>query len=205
MTEPDLKETFNPGVERVASVYAEAVYSEAEAQHALEQVREELHGILALTEADEAMRSFLLGGVVGRTVRDATIREAFGDRVHPVVFNFLLVLSDHDRLNLLKPIVSTFEEMSEEKSGKVRATVVAAAPLPEDQRERLTNQLREITRRDPILEVTIDPELLGGLIVQVGDWRYDASVRRQLEVLRDQLIESSSHEIQVGRDRFGSA
>ena len=60
-------------------------------------------------------------------------------------------------------------------------------------------------KREPVLIPKVDPDILGGLIVQVGDWRYDASVRHQLDIIRNQLIESSSHEIQVGRDRFSSA
>ena len=65
-------------------------------------------------------------------------------------------------------------------------------------------QLRDLWQREPILESAVDPDLLGGLVVQVGDWLYDASVRTQLETLRNQLITRSSHEIQSGRDRFSS-
>ena len=59
-------------------------------------------------------------------------------------------------------------------------------------------------RLEPILDLTLDPELLGGLIVRVGDWQYDGSVSGRLKTLRDHLIARSSHEIQSGRDRFSS-
>ena len=51
---------------------------------------------------------------------------------------------------------------------------------------------------------SVEPELLGGLVVQVDDWVYDASVRTRLDILRKQLVERSSHAIQSGRDRFSS-
>jgi F-type H+-transporting ATPase subunit delta len=54
------------------------------------------------------------------------------------------------------------------------------------------------------LQEQVDPDLLGGLIVRVGDWVYDASVRRELETLRSELIARSSHEIQSRRDQFSS-
>ena len=55
-----------------------------------------------------------------------------------------------------------------------------------------------------MLATKIDPDLLGGLVVRVGDWLYDASVRTQLETIRNQIIARSSHEIQSGRNRFSS-
>jgi F-type H+-transporting ATPase subunit delta len=102
-------------------------------------------------------------------------------------------------------VIAVYTALLEDRTGKVRVSVQTAAPLPEDQRSRLVSQLRELTKREPLLEEKVDPDLLGGLVVQVGDWRYDASVRHQLEIIRNQLIESSSHEIQTGRDRFSTA
>lgn len=82
--------------------------------------------------------------------------------------------------------------------------VRSAAPLSEPHAERLRHELRESFHKEPILAMKVDPDLIGGLMVKVGDWLYDASVRTQLETLRHQLIESSSHAIQSGRDRFSS-
>ena len=65
-------------------------------------------------------------------------------------------------------------------------------------------ELRTAFGRDPLLETSIDPDLLGGLTVQVGDVLYDASIRTRLEQMRTQLIERSSHAIQSQRDRFSS-
>ncbi len=77
-------------------------------------------------------------------------------------------------------------------------------PLPDDQLERLRNELRGALRREPILETRVDPDLLGGLVVQVGDWVYDSSVRSRVADIRNQLIERSSHEIQSRRNRFSA-
>jgi F-type H+-transporting ATPase subunit delta len=82
--------------------------------------------------------------------------------------------------------------------------VRSAVPLPDDQRERLLNQLRATLQREPILQTRVDENLLGGLVVRVGDWVYDASVKTRLETIRHQLTERSSHEIQSRRDRFSS-
>src|SRR5262249_14877400 len=98
-----------------------------------------------------------------------------------------------------------YRDLLEERTGKVRVRVRSAVPLAEDHRQRLERELRETLRREPVLEATVEPDLLGGIVVQVGDFLYDASVRSRLDAIRDQLVERSSHEIQTGRDRFSSA
>ena len=77
--------------------------------------------------------------------------------------------------------------------------------MPAEQRQHLEQTLRGALQLEPILDTRIDPELLGGIIVKVGDWRYDASVQTSLKTIRDQIIARSSYEIQSGRDRFCSA
>jgi F-type H+-transporting ATPase subunit delta len=75
----------------------------------------------------------------------------------------------------------------------MRVTVTTAVPLPDDQRERLRQELREKYKKEPVLTTKVDPALLGGLVVKVGDWLYDASVRTRLTNIRKQLIERGSH------------
>jgi F-type H+-transporting ATPase subunit delta len=114
-------------------------------------------------------------------------------------------LNDHERLDLLRPIVAAFRELRDQRAGRMRVQVRSAVPLPDDQREQLLQQLRATFHTEPLLETQVDDDLLGGLVVRVGDWLYDHSVRSQLETLRDQIIARSSYEIQSGRDRFSTA
>lgn len=192
--------------QRIARVYAEALLDEAQKHNAAEETLADLEVLLRdVTAADPLIASFFLGGVIGRETRANVLRDAFGGRVSDILLNFLLVLNEHDRLELLKPILLSYRTLLEERTGKVRVLVRSAEPLPDDQKDRLTGELREVLHREPVLEMSVDPNLLGGLVVQVGDWLYDASVKNRLENMRDELVERSSHEVQVGRDRFSSA
>jgi len=132
------------------------------------------------------------------------IQSVFGTRASELFVNFLLVLNKHERLDLIRPILAAFRELSDERAKRLRVKVRSAVPLAEDQQARLRNELQETFHREPLLETAVEPDLLGGMIVSVGDWVYDASVRSQLETLRKQLIERSSYEIQSGRNRFSS-
>jgi len=75
----------------------------------------------------------------------------------------------------------------------MRVVVNSAVPLPDDQRERLLHELRKKYRKEPVLTIRVDPALLGGLVIRVGDWLYDGSVRMRLDNIRKQLIERGSH------------
>jgi F-type H+-transporting ATPase subunit delta len=75
-------------------------------------------------------------------------------------------------------------------------------PLSDEQLERLKQAITQATGLDPVVAVRTDEELLGGMIVQVGDHVFDSSVRNRIETIRNQLLARSSYEIQTGRDRF---
>ena len=192
--------------QRIARVYAAALLNAAEKQGKVEEVLDEFDSLVSdLFPAEPQLEAFLSSGAIGRRQKEPLIRSAFQGRASDVFLNFLLVLNDHDRLGMLRAILAEAQELRNQRVGRLRIQVQSAVPLPDDQRERLVQQLREKFQKEPILETRVDPELLGGLVVQVGDWVYDGSVRTQLENIRNQIIERSSHEIQSRRNRFSTA
>src|SRR5262249_14511715 len=158
----------------------------------------------ALSRADPARETSLPSGAAARDRKRALIKKTFDGRASETLANFLLVLNNHDRLDLLRPILKAYKDLYEDRTGHMVAEVRSAKPLSEQQAERLRQELRETFHREPILAARVDENLLGGLMIRVGDWVYDATVRTQLDSLRNQLIERSSHAIQSGRDRFSS-
>jgi F-type H+-transporting ATPase subunit delta len=191
--------------QRVARVYAESLIKAAEKQGAADEVLEELESLIQDVFRQEPLfETFLASYAIDRKHKAAAIQSAFKDRANELFFNFLMVLNTHDRLELLRPILTAYRELNDERARRMRVQVRSAAPLPEDQRERLARELRETFRLEPILEEQVVPDLLGGLTVRIGDWLYDASVRTRLDDIRNNLITRSSHEIQSGRDRFST-
>jgi len=193
------------GTQRVARIYAEAVLGAAEKQKQSGEILEELEALTQqVFRADPHFQAFLASSAMGRERKAHVIRKAFENRASELLVNFLLVLNEHERLDLLQPITTAYRDLRDERGGRVRVQVSTAVPLPDDQRERLRQQLAESLHKDPVLELQIDPELLGGMVVRVNDWLYDYSVRAQLEDIRKQILVRSSYEIQSRRDRFSS-
>jgi F-type H+-transporting ATPase subunit delta len=189
----------------VAKVYAEAILRAAEARNEEDELYEELRALLnEVLPADSRLEAFLSSGAIGKHAKAEVIRTAFSGRASNLLVNALLVLNDHERLDQLRAISAAYGQLRDQRSGRIGVMVRSAVPLPDDQRERLLQQLRETFHKEPLLETQVDHNLLGGIVVRVGDWLYDQSVRTRLETIRIQIIARSSYEIQSGRDRFST-
>ena len=104
-----------------------------------------------------------------------------------LVRNFLMVLSDHRRLGALGDVVSEFEVILDERLGFARASVRSAQALRPDQQEAILRTISELTGKKVKPAYSVDPELLGGVIVNIGSKVYDGSVRGQLAALGRRL------------------
>jgi F-type H+-transporting ATPase subunit delta len=202
----DLEATADVSAQRVAQVYAEALLNAAEKKGQTDAVLEELDSLVNdIFRADRYLEAFLAGAAIGRDKKAQVLRKLFEGRASEVFVNSLMVLNHHDRLGLLRPILAAAREIHDQRRRRMRVHVRSAVPLPNDQTDRLRKELWETFHLEPVLETQVDSDLLGGMVVRVGDWLYDASVSTQLDMIRHQLIARSSHEIQIGRDRFSSA
>jgi F-type H+-transporting ATPase subunit delta len=188
----------------VGKVYAEALFRAAEGANQTGEVLEELAALLGIFRKDPGLELFLSSAAIGQHRKEEAIRKAFTGRASEVLTNFLLVLNNHGRLDSLRAITEAYRTLSDRKTGHVIIRVRSAVPLTDEERSRLCDDVRAVRKLQPVLQETVDPSLLGGMIVYVGDWVYDASVRTRLLEIRNHLIEESSHAIQSGRDRFGA-
>jgi F-type H+-transporting ATPase subunit delta len=202
----DFEPTADVGAQRVAHVYAEALLNAADKQGQSEQVLESLESLIRdLFPAEPQFEIFLTSSAVGRDRKAQVIDKVFENKASVLFVDFLKVLNQHERLNLLRPILAAAKELRDKRAKRIRVWVRSAVPLTDEQANRLRQQLHEALKLEPILQTEVDPALLGGVVMQVGDWLYDASVRAKLDSIRNQLIARSSYEIQSGRDRFSIA
>jgi F-type H+-transporting ATPase subunit delta len=203
----DLKEQFaDISAKRIATVYAEALLAAADAAGQTAQVVEEIDSLVDdVFKHDSRLETLFSGAAVGRRVRAEAIEKAFRGRASDVFFHFLLVLNGHDRLELIGPIRWALHELIDERDRRLRVHVYSAIPLSEDFQARIRQAVHDAFNLEPVLVQYVDPALLGGLKVRIGDRVYDATVRTRLDNLRNQLMEKGSHEIQSRRDHFSSA
>jgi F-type H+-transporting ATPase subunit delta len=190
---------------QVARVYADALYQAAERQGLAEEVLRELDELVnGVFRRDPGLEVFFASASIGRDRKAEVLRSAFTHRASDVFVHFLEVLNHHERLGLVRAVADAYRNLYNRRAHRVTVQVFSAVPLTDDERRRVCDDVRGVAHVEPILEEKVQPELLGGLVIRVGDWVYDASVRNRLDTVRDQLIERSSHGIASGRDRFGN-
>ena len=167
----------------------------------------------AVVEELEAIRSDVLGAQprfaailasdsISIDEKDRIVTETFEGRALPTVVRFLRVLNRHGRLGLLSSATQQARATLDRRQNRKPVTVRSAIALDEGQQSALRDRLASMTQATPVITLVVDPSLIGGLVVQVGDEVYDASVRTRLEAIRGRLIERKTHEIQSRRDHF---
>ena len=102
--------------------------------------------------------------------------------------NFLLVLADKGRAGQLEEIAKEFERLVAEHEGVVHAELTTAVELSDDEAQKLLQQIEQASGRKVEATRTVDPDLIGGIVLQVGSHRLDASVRGRLDRLRRRLV-----------------
>jgi F-type H+-transporting ATPase subunit delta len=179
-----------------ARKYAEALVNVAATQGSVDGVLESLDEILEKVVRLHPELSSIFGSpTLAQSDRDRLLVRLFGQSVEPLVLNFLRLLNRSHRLDLLPAITRHAHESWDRRQGRKVVLVRSAVPLDESQQARLSSQLRALTASEPVLKLEVDPSLIGGLLVQVGDQVYDCSLRSQLERLRRQLVQEKLQEV----------
>ncbi|MFO1094918.1 MAG: ATP synthase F1 subunit delta [Planctomycetaceae bacterium] len=190
----------DPSAKAVAQMYAQAYLDAAGGTAAaLDEFTSFVDDVL---EKFPEFDRLLTSEITNREDKLQLIERVVASRGTPLFTNFLRVLGRHERLNLLPLILGEAWLEFEQRSGKRRVTVSSAAPLTSAQLERIKSRLAATLPYEPIVLPAVDPSLIGGLVIQVGDTVHDGSVRTRLKNLGNRLKEKYVHEIQSGRNRF---
>jgi F-type H+-transporting ATPase subunit delta len=170
----------------VDRVYAHALFEAALERNRLGPVREELAQVVAAEAEVPELRELLRNPQLDPQARTAALEELFagGDEL---LRNFLLVLADKGRAGQLEEIAAEFERLIAEHEGIVHAELTTAVELSDEEARKLLDQIEQATGRKVEASRSVDPDLIGGIVLQVGSHRLDASVRGRLERLRRQL------------------
>jgi F-type H+-transporting ATPase subunit delta len=190
---------FDIDVLRVARVYAEALLNAAVAQGKADEIWDQLVALVGepLRRSDSPADpvAILVKSGIPRIRRADIIGRILGGRVDDLLLRFILVLNAHNRLEILRAVASVYRELMDTRARLGRVQVKSAVPLTDAEREQIKDMARRQFDFDPVLVETVDPTLLGGVRLQVGDRMIDATVRTRLESLKNQLLARSSYAI----------
>lgn len=188
---------FVPGMD-VADVYAAALFDLAREANTVDDVFGELTSLVELVESDPQIAAFFQSGAVDDDDRAQSLEKIFRGRLSDIVLNTLQVMNAHGRLGLLHPLRRSFQLRIEDARGQIEVVATSAIELDSTQRAEIERVAEQLSGKQPLVQYVVDPDVLGGLVLQVGDYRYDNSLRRHLHVARMQLLERSSRGLGIG-------
>lgn len=174
----------------VAQRYAQALFDIASEQNLIDRLESDLRGVLETLDASRDLARVLYHPQVPAEVKKSILKEIFAGQVSPVILNFFGVVLDARREFFLKAIAEEYFRMANQTRNIVEVTVTSAVPVSSVQKVNLMNALAKMTGKEIRVHYQEDPEILGGLVIRIGDRIIDASVKRQLERIREQIRET---------------
>lgn len=177
----------------VVEPYAEALMSLADSQNLVEQFGNDAKELLAVLKASQELQQFLGSPVIKTDDKKAVLRQIAGNSLQQYMVNFLQLVIDKKRTAFLTGILQQFLALVRERTSTVLAQVTSVTELNQSQRDRVKEQVKSMTNaRDVELETTLDPDLIGGVVIKVGSQVLDASLRGQLRRMSFNLETATS-------------
>lgn len=169
--------------------YATALYEEARAAGSLSSVIEKLDSVAALADTSKDFGVFVKNPVISKEDKAAVI-SSLNDKgmLDGFTCSFLVMLAMKNRLELIDEITGYLKTLAMEEKGEAVAEVTSASELSADAVKKLEEALSGITGKKITVVVTVDKNILGGVVAKVGSTLYDASIQGQINKIRDRLI-----------------
>lgn len=173
---------------QVSAPYAQALLSIAQSKDSVDELSRTAGELLNLLKESDELSSFLANPITDKDAKKGVLTKVLGDNANQQMKNFLMLLVDKGRIYLITPILQAFQSRVRELKQTVLAEVISAVELTDAQKDTVRQKVQSMTEAKSVeLETKIDPELIGGVIIQIGSQVLDASIRGQLRRISLQL------------------
>ncbi|MCA9169550.1 MAG: ATP synthase F1 subunit delta [Planctomycetales bacterium] len=189
--------------QRLGAIYAKALLGAMEPQGRSEEVVGELDALIdeALQIAPQ-LELTLASPRVAVNEKSNLLDRVFGGRLSDSILTFLKVLARHGRLDCLRQIRRAAHDELNRLRNRLSVAVTTAEPIQDEMRERIRGQLQTKLGRDVVLECRVDPEIVGGMIVRIGDTVYDSSIANKLAKIKEETLNKTALQLREATDRF---
>ncbi len=168
--------------------YATSLLELADEQGQLQPVGEELNGVGEVLDGSPTFGEYLADPGISAEAREKVLTDVFAGKLSKLTFNFLGVLNVKGRLKLLREIVAAFDDLMDQKLGKVEVDVTVAQRLSADDLEQVRQKVGKALGKDAVVHQYVDESLIGGMVLRVGDRLVDGSVKTQLQNIRKRIL-----------------
>jgi len=157
-------------------------------RQALDEVDDEMDAIVEICERDPRFLEFLMRPQVLATEKREFLKKVFGEKISKESLNMLMLLVDKNRAAWIREIAARFSYFADRMRGVDRGVIVSAVELSDTQKANLQAVLQRHSQHEIKLEFEIDPSLIAGIVVKIGDHVVDGSAAHRLEMFRRRLL-----------------
>jgi F-type H+-transporting ATPase subunit delta len=172
---------------RVARRYARALFEVALKQNQLQATADDLRNLRSIMRESDELRAFFYSPLIPRDRKRDRLREAFRERIQPHTMRMLELLVEKRREKMLDAVCDEFQKLQEAHQSIARAHIQSAIPLTDAEQNAL-QKLQQSTGKTIIPTFEVNPELIGGVRVRIGDYQIDGTLRGALDRLRDHIM-----------------
>ena len=183
----------------IARVYARSILELAESRGVTDSLLGELEDLIKLVDRDPQLAGFLANPLIDSAERKASLEKIFRGRASDLMVDSLQVINRKGRLAMLPTIVAALRQERQELRGEIEVEVATAVPLSDALRQRLQTAVDRFSGKKSRLIEAVEPGLLGGMVLRLGDQKIDSSVSRELEKMNEALAARTSREILQAR------
>ncbi len=177
-------------MEHIARVYADALFGAARDRGKLDVIREQLAQFADALSENREMQLFFFSPYFSSAEKEDGLKKAIAD-AEPELLNFLELLIEKHRMPVLFRIRRQFDALWAKENKRLGVTVTSAVELDPEVARRIGSEIEEQTGNMVELQTRVDPDILGGLVVQVGNMVLDTSIRNRLEKLRKSVARAA--------------
>lgn len=177
----------------VADRYAQALVGTISDLNELDRIDAEINLVGKLLETDVTFKRFFLSPRVPQSDKKALIRKVFSELICADVLHLIYLIIDKHRENITTKIAKRFSALADELKGVEAGTVITAVEMHDDEFKLLEAKVQKFSGRKITLEREVDPSLIGGIILWLGNHVIDGSIRYRLDCIRRDLLEVKTH------------
>ena len=177
-------------MEEIARVYADALFGAAKDRGKLDAIREQLGAFADALRENRDLQLFFFSPYFSSAEKEDGLKKAISD-AEPELVNFLELLIEKHRMPVLFRIRRQFDSLWAKENKRLGVTVTSAVELDPEVTRRIGSEIEQQTGNTVELQSKVDPEILGGLVLQVGNMVLDTSIRNRLEKLRKSVAQAA--------------
>ena len=196
---------LDTGAEQLGQTYAQALIASAQNAGVADQVIGQLRRLVdEYVAGSPQLAAAFSSPRIGVDEKVRVIDRVFGDEFHPVLIKFLKVMAGRERLGYVAAVRQAAETIHDDMMGRVLAQVKTAVPLDDSLRAKITEQLGKVMNKEVRLQESIDPDLIGGMVIRVGDRVFDSSVANRLDKMARRTRDGFSAQLLQKFEQFTS-